>query len=126
MIQMGINDVNNTEISLLLEVLQLSRTAVHQWKAIATQERHTTPEQRLVTLSSPYQRPACAKASNLTSVQLALVPSTRARSEASVSRKRAHSTTPAEGKVTNSTNYAEQDRTRYVRRNDSCKGHEFS
>ena len=82
---------------MVLEVLQLSRTAVHQWQAIATRKRHTISEQRLVTLSSPDQRPACAGASNLTSVQLALVPSTRAHSETSVSQKRAHSTTPAEG-----------------------------
>ncbi|TDH73977.1 uncharacterized protein CCR75_002980 [Bremia lactucae] len=93
---MGINDANNTETSRLLEHLQLSRTAVHQWKAIATQERQTTPEQRLVTLSNPDLRPACAEASNLSSLQLALVPSTRAHGEASVSQKRAHSTTPAE------------------------------
>ena len=100
MLQMGINDATNTETSQLLEVFQLSRTAVHQRQAIAAQKWHTTPEQRLVALSSPILRPACAKTSNLPSLRLALIPPTRAHSEALVSQKRAHSTTPAEGEQT--------------------------
>ena len=44
MLQLGLHD---TETSRLLEVLQLYLTAVHQWQAIATQERHMTLEQRI-------------------------------------------------------------------------------
>ncbi|TDH67247.1 hypothetical protein CCR75_003342 [Bremia lactucae] len=69
-LQMGINDANNTESSQLLEHLKLSG-------------RH-------IQLVEPPTR---------------VIPLTRARSKASVSQKRAHSTTPAE---------KEQARTRYT------------